>query len=178
VRGGLALDVAGCSNDNYANVQTWAPNGAPCQQWKIEDAGNGYYRLIARNSNKALTVVTDSQTEGANVLQQDWSGADGQQWQIERATDVVTALEKNDSIRFTVFPNPAKNALTISQISSYNMIDEVTLTDLLSRVVFHETVNSQEDQWILNTTDFSSGIYFLRIKSSQKEIIKKIIIEK
>jgi len=178
LRGGLALDVAGCSNDNDANVQAWAPNGAPCQQWKIEDAGNGYYWLLARNSNKALTVVTSSQTEGANVLQQDWSGADTQQWRIEIAEEVVTALERNDSVRFSVFPNPVKNTLTISQLSSHDMIEEITLTDLLSRVVIKETITNEKGQWILNTTAFRSGIYFLRVKSSQKEFIKKIIIEK
>ena len=101
VRGGLALDVAGCSNDNYANVQTWAPNGAPCQQWKIEDAGNGYYRLLARNSNKALTWSTDSKTK-APMCSAAMAGADGQQWRIEVAEEVVTAAEQNEPGQFSV----------------------------------------------------------------------------
>lgn len=178
VRGGLALDVAGCSIDNYANVQTWAPNGAYCQQWKIEDGGNGYYRLLARHSNKALTVVTDSDDEGANVLQQEWSGADGQQWRIELAEDVITTVEKNDGARYTIFPNPAKNTITISgNLSRTIMIEEVTLMDLLSRPVYHEAVQNKEEQ-IINTTQFPAGLYLLRIKSSQKEFTTKVVIER
>src|SRR5688572_30507138 len=178
LRGGLALDVAGCSNDNFANVQTWAPNGAPCQQWKIEDMGNGYYRLLARNSSKVLTVVDDSQAEGANVIQQEWSDTDGQQWQIEDATDVVTAVEKNDPLPFFVFPNPVKNAFRISRASSQNRIDEVTLTDLVSRVVFHGNLSSQDEEVELNTTDLQSGLYFLQIRSGEKKFTTKIIVEK
>lgn len=175
VRGGLALDVAGCSNDNYANVQTWAPNGAPCQRWKIEDAGNGYYRLLARNSNKALTVVTDSHDEGANVLQQDWSGADGQQWHIEIAEEVVSIADEYEAARISVFPNPAKNTLTISGISR---IEEVTLMDLLFRTVYHETGGNENEHRILNTSNFPSGLYFLRIRSGEEEFTMKVIIEK
>jgi len=178
VRGGLALDVAGCSDDNYANVQTWAPNGAYCQQWKIEETSNGYYRLLARNSNKALTVVTDSQAEGANVLQQEWSGADGQQWRIEVAEDVVTVVEKNDETQFSVFPNPVKHILTISGNSSHKMIAEVTLTDLLSREVYHDTARNEDEQWILNTSAVPAGLYLLQIRSGQKEFTTKVIIEK
>jgi len=178
MRGGLALDVAGCSNDNYANVQTWAPNGAYCQQWKIEDLGNGYYRMLARNSNKALTVVTNSQDEGANVLQQDWSGADGQQWRIEVPEEVVTNTEKNTRDQFSVFPNPVKGILTISGDFSTNMKAEVRLLDLLSREVYHETLTIAVESWSINTSNFASGIYFLWIKSGQKEVTSKVIIEK
>lgn len=178
VRGGLALDVAGCSNDNYANVQTWAPNGAYCQQWKIEDTGNGYYRLLARHSNKVLAVAIDSEDEGANVLQQEWSGADGQQWRIEVAEDVVTDVEKNTTGQFSVYPNPVKNTLTISGSSSQKMIAEVTLMDLLSKEVYHEKVRSENEHWILKTSEFPAGLYLLRIKASQKEFAMKVIIER
>lgn len=178
VRGGLALDVAGCSNDNYANVQTWAPNGAPCQQWKIEDAGNGYYRLLARNSNKALTVITNSNAEGADVLQQDWSGADGQQWSIVEAEEVITSTEENVAAQFSVFPNPAKRTLNISGNSASNLIDEVTLMDLLSRKVYYEVARTEDGQWILNTNEIPAGLYILRIKTREKEFTTKVVIEK
>jgi hypothetical protein len=159
-------------------VQTWAPNGAYCQQWKIEDVGNGYYRLLARNSNKALTVDINSDSEGANVLQQDWSGAEGQQWSIVAAEEVITRTEENAEAQFSVFPNPTKSTLIISRNSSSGVIDEVTLIDLLSRKIYHEVVSTEDEQRILNTSDIPAGIYLLRIKSSQKEFSTKVTIEK
>jgi GH43 family beta-xylosidase len=174
VRGGLALDVAGCSNDNFANVHTWAPNGAPCQQWRIEDVGDGYYRLLARNSEKALSVAEDSEEEGADVLQQDWSDSDRQQWRIEVSEGIVTSTEKND-VEFSVFPNPAKNSLTMS---SSETIVEVTLLDLFSRVISCEVVPAENESWVLDTRNIASGIYFLRIKGIRKESTTKVIIAK
>lgn len=178
VRGGLALDVAGCSNDNYANVQTWAPNGAYCQQWKIEDAGNGYHRLLARNSNKALTVALNSEDEGANVLQQEWSGADGQLWSIEIAEDVVTYVEEDFADQFFMFPNPVKNTLNISWNSSEKIHAKISLIDLLSREVYHETAHTEGEKWEVNTSGFAAGLYLIRIKVGNKEFARKIIIEK
>lgn len=178
VRGGLALDVAGCSNDDYANVHTWAPNGAPCQQWKIEETGSGYYRLISRNSDKALTVLMDLQAEGAEVLQQGWLGADGQQWRIEAADEIVTSAEKSDDVRFSIFPNPAKNSLTVSKISSNVVIGDVTLLDVFSRVVYHESVAVNASSFVLDTWNLAAGVYFLRIVGKQHDLVTKVVIEK
>jgi GH43 family beta-xylosidase len=178
VRGGLALDVAGCSNDDYANVHTWAPNGAPCQQWKIEETGSGYYRLIARNSDKALTVLMDSEAEGADVLQHAWSGADGQRWRIEAADEIVTSAEKNADPRFSIFPNPAKNSLTVSKISSHVMIGEVTLLDVFSRVIYNESVSVNASSFVLDTRDLAAGVYFLRIVEDQNDFVTMVVIEK
>jgi GH43 family beta-xylosidase len=177
VRGGLALDVAGCSHDNYANVQTWAPNGAPCQQWKIEDAGNGYYRLLARNSNKALTVQLNSGDEGADVIQQDWTSAEGQQWRIEIAEEVITGNETGIENKFRVYPNPAKENITIASTTSIK-VNRITLTDIYARPVRDVKAVQQNDQWILNTHNVASGLYLLRVQYDQKETIVKIIIEK
>jgi hypothetical protein len=177
VRGGLALDVAGCSHDNYANVQTWAPNGAPCQQWKIEDAGNGYYRLLARNSNKALTVQLNSGDEGADVIQQDWTSAEGQQWRIEIAEEVITGNETGIENKFRVYPNPAKENITIASTTLIK-VNRITLTDIYARPVRDVQAVQQNDQWILNTHNVASGLYLLRVQYDQKETIVKIIIEK
>jgi GH43 family beta-xylosidase len=174
VRGGLALDVAGCSTDEMANVHMWAPNGAHCQQWKVEELENGYYRLVARNSNKALTVLSNS---GGNILQQTWSESDNQQWSIEEAEEVVTSTEKNPSSGIAVFPNPAKNAFTISEVSSEAVVMEVVLCDLLSRVVY-QGVGTSDNSVFVDTKDLASGIYLLHIKTNQKELTTKIIIEK
>ena len=144
--------------------------------WVIEDTGNGCYRLLARNSNKALTVVTNSQDEGANVLQQEWSGTDGQQWRMEIPEEVVTGVDENSSGRFSVFPNPAKALLTISGNLSGEM-NESTLTDLLGREVYRETVTGKSE-WSVSTSNFPAGLYFLRIKSKQVEFTTKVIIVK
>lgn len=177
VRGGLALDVAGCSNDNFANVQTWAPNGAYCQQWKIEAINDGYYRLLARNSNKTLTLLSGSQAEGANVVQQEWSGSDGQLWRIEKPEEIVTATINDEDAQFSVYPNPAKGAFTVTTNLSHDQIKELLLLDVHSREVCI-TKNHQGSNWLVNTSDLPAGIYVLRLKIVNEEFTTKIMIEK
>jgi len=78
-------------------------------------------------------------------------------------------------VEFSVFPNPAKNSLTIS---SSETIGEVTLLDLFSRVISCEVTPAENESWVFDTRNIASGIYFLRIKGIGKEFITKVIIEK
>jgi hypothetical protein len=78
-------------------------------------------------------------------------------------------------VEFSVFPNPAKNRLTIS---SSETIGDVTLLDLFSRVISCEVVPAENKSWVFDTRNIASGIYFLRIKGIRKEFTTKVIIEK
>ena len=175
LRDGLALDVAGCSNDELADIHMWAPNGAHCQQWSLEELGNGYYRLVARNSNKVLSAMSNS---GSEVLQQSWSASEGQQWRIEEAEEIITATEDRSFPAITIYPNPAKNSFTISEISTHDIVREVVLLDVLSRVVYQQTIAPSDKTIVIDTPNLSSGVYFLRIKTNQSDLTTKIVIEK
>ena len=84
---GQALDVAGASQEDGANVLQWTKHGGNNQIWILEDAGDGYYFLVSKNSGKVLDVAGASQEPGANVLQWFKHGGDNQQWKLEDAGD-------------------------------------------------------------------------------------------
>ena len=80
---GQALDVSGVSTANGANIQIWAWNGGNNQQWRFENAGDGYWKIIARHSNKCVDVQGASTADGANVQQWDCiTGARNQAFQL------------------------------------------------------------------------------------------------
>jgi ricin-type beta-trefoil lectin protein/cellulase (glycosyl hydrolase family 5) len=80
---GQALDVSGASTANGANIHIWAWGGGNNQQWRFENAGNGYWKIIARHSNKCLDVQGASTADGANVHQWDCiTGAQNQAFQL------------------------------------------------------------------------------------------------
>ena len=80
---GQALDVSGVSTANGANIQIWAWNGGNNQQWRFENAGDGYWKIIARHSNKCVDVQGASTADGANVHQWDCiTGAQNQAFQL------------------------------------------------------------------------------------------------
>jgi hypothetical protein len=80
---GQSLDVSGVSTANGANIHIWAWNGGNNQQWRFENAGDGYWKIIARHSNKCVDVQGASTADGANVHQWDCiTGAQNQAFQL------------------------------------------------------------------------------------------------
>ncbi len=63
------VEVANGSSYAGANIQTFSNSGNASQQWRFEDAGNGTYHIINRNSNMCIDVADSSQDDGANVIQ-------------------------------------------------------------------------------------------------------------
>ena len=52
-----------------AQMIQWPDNGGYNQQWQLVDLGNGYYKVINRNSGKLLDVNGGSTQGAAKVIQ-------------------------------------------------------------------------------------------------------------
>ncbi len=50
------LDISGGSKNDGAEVIQWNYHGGNNQQWKIQDAGNGYFNIISRCNGLYLTI--------------------------------------------------------------------------------------------------------------------------
>lgn len=81
----LALDVAGRSTADGANVQQWETHGgdAQNQRFDVKDLGNGYYSIRPAHSGKSIDVYGWSTEPGGEIRQWSWNGGPQQQWQIE-----------------------------------------------------------------------------------------------
>lgn len=71
------------------DVYVWNDQDNNSRRWKLVEAGdvsnsgfNGTYKIIARNSGKALDVDGASTSNGANVIQYTYGGGDNQKWTI------------------------------------------------------------------------------------------------
>ncbi len=85
---GLVLDIPGDDNNPSAgvNVQQWHNQRAKDQFWRLVPVGkSGYYQIINGYSGKALAVKGDSHDDSAQIVQNDPSDSDGQQWQFQYA---------------------------------------------------------------------------------------------
>lgn len=81
-RSGKVLEVPQSSTTNGTQLVQWAHNGTNTQQWTLQPTGDGYHRLINRNSGRAADVAGTG--NGAAVVQQPVSGALSQHWQLVR----------------------------------------------------------------------------------------------
>ncbi|MES2762766.1 MAG: T9SS type A sorting domain-containing protein [Bacteroidota bacterium] len=85
---------------------------------------------------------------------------------------VITALNKQTEVgNFSVFPNPATDAL---QISSKTVFTKVEMQNLTGQVLLSEPVHTSSHQ--LNLQNVAEGIYFVRVTYADGlSVTKKII---
>ena len=84
---GKCLDISGASTDAGASAIQWACHGGANQQWRLEPAGGGAFRIIARHSGQALDVYGALVDDLAPIIQWPVHGGDNQVWTLEPASD-------------------------------------------------------------------------------------------
>lgn len=82
---GLALDVAGRSTADGANIEQRAAQGetADNQHFDVTELDNGYYAIRPAHSGKSIDVYGWSTEPGGEIRQWSWNGGAQQQWRIE-----------------------------------------------------------------------------------------------
>src|SRR5690606_11520298 len=91
---GKALDVAGRSTDDGANIIQWTYGGNSNQQWDVTNLGNGYYSIRAAHSGKSIDVFEWNSNDGADARQWTWLNGNNQHWAIDNIgnnTYVITS---------------------------------------------------------------------------------------
>jgi len=86
----------------------------------------------------------------------------------------ISGIE-NISSSVIVFPNPANDFITITSENLLNRATEISIFSSIGNIQYQNNFISFYEA-IINTSDWNSGLYFMRIKTSDKKITKKIII--
>jgi len=83
------LDVTGGATGNGVRVIQWECNGGVNQKWKFTPVADGYYKIEAANSGKALDVFGGLVSLGNGVIVEQWdyNGGANQMWKLESAGD-------------------------------------------------------------------------------------------
>ncbi len=79
------------------------------------------------------------------------------------------SIDNNQSNSFSIYPNPVKNILNITNIIN----SEILISNLSGKIIYTKT-NCNESEKI-NLSNVKSGIYFIKIKNKNKIFIKKFI---
>jgi hypothetical protein len=99
--------------------------------------------------------------------------------QLIELPSLLTGLEEEDYLdesAFRVYPNPARNNLSIEFSSKADQQVEVGIYDLLGTKVYSSIENVQKDEIIQRTVEVSnltSGMYILRINDGSDQITRK-----
>src|SRR5439155_24802559 len=79
-----------------ANIQVAADVNSPCQQWRLEHSGDGYYGIRNRQSNKVFDVAFCGYANGTNMGQWSWLNNDCQKFRFVRTTDGWTQIQNKN----------------------------------------------------------------------------------
>lgn len=82
------------------------------------------------------------------------------------------SLEK--PISYILFPNPAKEELTIAPAQVIDQECQVEIVDFTGKIVFRSTIMTSTS---VDVSDFERGVYFVRINSDHHEFGEKFIKE-
>lgn len=98
------LDVDFESSNDGANIQLWNANNANNQRFIFEGLNSNTYKILAKHSNKALTV--DKET--SNVYQSIYVGEKNQQWEIRPAGEgYYNLISKENGLFLDVYTGKA-----------------------------------------------------------------------
>ena len=87
---------------------------------------------------------------------------------------VITGInEHNNSIEATLYPNPVSDFLSVKA----DNINTISVFDLKGKLV-NLVEADKADEWILNTKEYKSGIYFIRIDTDKGNAVRKFEIIK
>ena len=86
-------------------------------------------------------------------------------------------LPLNDAVSeelssFNVYPNPVVDNL---YIETDDNVDELTIYSITGVVVYHQTVDCGQNSLTIDASELNNGVYFVKIKSGNHEIIRKFI---
>ena len=113
VHSNLAVDVDSGRAQDGVNVATWPFTNEASHQFKILDAGNGYYVIqVNVNGTFVLDVAYGGNQAGANVWSYSFNNSDAQLWRLERVRSLSAFQSYNKKATKTV------NAYVMPDLSS------------------------------------------------------------
>lgn len=84
---------------------------------------------------------------------------------------------KNDNLDIKIYPNPAKNSITISSSNKSNENIEMVIFDMHGKIILSRQI-VLNDNTTINVSSLAEGIYTVVLKSSDKISTNKLIINK
>ena len=81
-----------------------------------------------------------------------------------------------NGISAIVYPNPAKDKATL-RLSGLTTTAKVIISDLQGRIIQTDEIQAGVETYELNTSNYASGVYYIRIVSGDKVNTQKLIVE-
>ena len=88
---------------------------------------------------------------------------------------VATKNELPAGSEFTIFPNPTSNIINLQLASNELQIDRVDLFSMQGKRLKSITNSNNTNQLTMDMSSYSTGIYFIQVRSGQYTVVRKIV---
>ncbi|MDL2308664.1 C10 family peptidase [Bacteroidales bacterium OttesenSCG-928-C03] len=92
-------------------------------------------------------------------------------------TDAVSSLQDVAKEKIVIYPNPTSNYTTIVMPEDVDNA-VVSMFDIAGKIVFTDNIASGNASYKLNTSNFPSGIYILKITDGKTIATEKLVIDR
>lgn len=109
-----------------------------------------------------------------NPIEDDWfdfAYLHDANWNIRVLIDGPTNIDASTQAQIDVYPNPATESFTILNAEN----SKISVINSLGQII--ETVQNSENVLRINSSNYPSGVYFVRIDDGSNSTVKKLIIK-
>jgi hypothetical protein len=152
-------------------------NNSTSAEWEITPETAGTITLMTDNE---ITILWSENYAGmANIKVRGMNDCGYGEYSEAFEVEVFdcTGINEKMETSIAVYPNPASQVLTIDFSRHSGEITEVSLVNMLGATIFSSTNPTSGSYISLDVTEFSEGIYFLKIADQTTSITRKIIIQ-
>jgi hypothetical protein len=139
--------------------------------------------FIANGTERYLTIGNFLPDSLSNVIPLDsvCSQPNGFNCAVYYYIDDVSVVLDDDSgldesliaANIKMFPNPAKEVLSIEMQTNFN--GSIQIRDALGKEIFNANLQNNITNFTIDTKDFESGLYFISFRNERGEVNKKFI---
>ena len=152
------LDIWMVSQENGGNVHLWLDEDVDQQKFIVTYIGDGYYTMVARHSNKAISIDSESN----NVYQYEQNDTDGEKWLIKDAGDgKFNVISKANDLYLESNGDHIINKTNIQVGEGNNSETQKFIFEQVEEIPQLET----------GTQTIEDGVYEIRIASNQNYIL-------
>jgi hypothetical protein len=199
----IAITNASCvANANFslvptATAQVWyatvtSPGNVTSAVWSWGDGSTTNYLYASHTYSAAgtysiclsVTVSCGSSNTYCNayyVFRSSEANQDQSFVQIN-VIDAATVGIKNNTSKETaliISPNPSNGSFQL-QLDGVNGATNIVIYDLTGKIIYEQVLQTNNAKLVkeINMTEFPAGLYFVRTKSGNDVVNKKIVVEK
>lgn len=153
--------------------------------WRLLCSNNQLTSLNVKNGNNINFNAFDArynpnllciEVDNVAYSNSNWSAGKDATASFSTNCGTTAVADIGNLANVQIAPNPATNHLTIA-LGSNNQKVEVTITDITGKIIYTTTL-TETDKLEVDTNEFATGIYVVKVQAAGFIGTKKLIVEK